>query len=97
MAGTQVAYTDLPFFYSDLFSWGYEAVGDISTRHQIVEDWVNPGEEGVLYYLDGTRLVGVLNWNVWEGVAMARSLLERREPVTPEALRGKIRNPGSSA
>ena len=97
MAGTQVAYTDLPFFYSDLFSWGYEAVGDISTRHQIVEDWVNPGEEGVLYYLDGTRLVGVLNWNVWEGVGMARSLLERREAVTPEALRGKIRNPGSSA
>ncbi len=92
MAGGRAAYTERPFFYSDLYHWGYEAVGDLNTRHRVVEDWVVPGDEGVLYYLEGDRLVGVLNWNVWDAVPTARALLEMPRRWTDEELRGQIRN-----
>ena len=39
MAGAGRRYDHLPFFYSDLFELGYEAVGDVSSRHQTVADW----------------------------------------------------------
>ena len=58
---------------------GDEAVGDVDTPRTAVEDWVNLGEEGVLYYLEDRRLVGVVNWNVWDGIPAARALLA--EPV----------------
>ena len=49
MAGARRRYDHLPFFYSDLFDLGYEAVGDLSARHQIVEDWKEKFREGVVY------------------------------------------------
>lgn len=92
MTGMLEPYREIPFFYSDLYAWGYEAVGEVDTRHRVVEDWVIPGEEGVVYYLDDTRLVGVLNWNVWEGVPKARALLARDRHWTARELIGQIRN-----
>jgi NADPH-dependent 2,4-dienoyl-CoA reductase/sulfur reductase-like enzyme len=85
-------YDHCPFFYSDVFAWGFEAVGRIDAQLTIVEDWVVTGEEGVLYYLDQNRLVGVLCWNVWDGVDTARQMLAHPGTVTPSELRGKIRN-----
>ena len=32
MAGADEPYTHLPFFYSDLFELGYEAVGEVDSR-----------------------------------------------------------------
>lgn len=92
MTGALEPYTEVPFFYSDLYAWGYEAVGDVDTRHRMVQDWVVLGEEGVVYYLDGTRLVGVLNWNVWGGVPKARALLAIDRDWAPSELMGQIRN-----
>lgn len=95
MAGAQEAYATRPFFYSDIYSWGYEAVGHLDTRYDMVEDWVRPGEEGVVYYLDKQRLVGILNWNVWDGVPTARTLLDSERRWTPEELRAQITNMNS--
>src|SRR5690606_19883528 len=53
MAGVAEDYVTQPFFYSDLFDLGYEAVGLLDTRLQVVEDWREPNREGVIYYLDG--------------------------------------------
>lgn len=92
MAGALDPYTEWPFFYSDLYTWGYEAVGDLNTSHEIVEDWVVPGEEGVMYYLQEGRLVGVLNWNVWDGVEKARMLMAEDRRWTADSLLGRIRN-----
>src|SRR3954452_12635487 len=39
MAGESDAYRHQPFFYSDLFDLGYEAVGDLDSTLDIVEDW----------------------------------------------------------
>lgn len=92
MAGANKKYTHEPFFYSDLYEFGYEAIGDCRTVHDVVEDWVTPGEEGIIYYLDQHRVVGVLNWNVWDGIPQAESLIQSGEPVGPDTLRGRIRN-----
>jgi hypothetical protein len=35
-------YDHLPFFYSDLFDLGYEAVGNLDARLEIVADWKEP-------------------------------------------------------
>ena len=39
MAGAAERYYHLPFFYSDLFDLGYEAVGKIDLRFEVVADW----------------------------------------------------------
>ena len=45
MAGEDAPYTELPFFYSDLFDLGYEAVGVLDARMQTVEQWVTRNED----------------------------------------------------
>ncbi|MDE2366136.1 MAG: FAD-dependent oxidoreductase, partial [Betaproteobacteria bacterium] len=42
MAGQADAYRHQPFFYSDLFDLGYEAVGELDSSLDIVEDWKEP-------------------------------------------------------
>jgi NADPH-dependent 2,4-dienoyl-CoA reductase/sulfur reductase-like enzyme len=90
MTGDDAPYTILPFFYSDLFDLGYEAVGRLDARLDIFEDWRTPYREGVVYYLDGGRVRGVLLWNVWGQVDAARELIARPGPVDMESLRRHI-------
>jgi NADPH-dependent 2,4-dienoyl-CoA reductase/sulfur reductase-like enzyme len=90
MVGANDSYTHIPMFYSDLFDLGYEAVGDISSKLQIVEDWQEPFKKGVIYYLDQGRVRGVLLWNVWEQVNNARTLLMDVGPFQASDLKGKI-------
>jgi 3-phenylpropionate/trans-cinnamate dioxygenase ferredoxin reductase component len=90
MAGAARRYDHLPFFYSDLFDLGYEAVGDVSARHQAVADWKEKFREGVVYYLQGGRVRGVLLWNVWNQVDAARALIAEPGPFRPEQLKGRL-------
>jgi NADPH-dependent 2,4-dienoyl-CoA reductase/sulfur reductase-like enzyme len=90
LAGAQRRYDHLPFFYSDLFDLGYEAVGEISTRHRIVEDWKEKFREGVVYYLEAGRVRGVLLWNTWGQVDAARALIAEPGPFGPEQLKGRL-------
>jgi len=75
MAGKGESYTHLPFFYSDLFQLGYEAVGELDPRLEIESEWKEPFREGVVYYLKDGRVRGVLLWNTWGQVDNARSLI----------------------
>jgi 3-phenylpropionate/trans-cinnamate dioxygenase ferredoxin reductase subunit len=90
MAGSGERYTHLPFFYSDLFDLGYEAVGDLDPRLDVVADWDAPFRKGVLYYLAGGRVRGVLLWNTWGQVDAARQLIAEPGPFRPEDLKGRI-------
>jgi NADPH-dependent 2,4-dienoyl-CoA reductase/sulfur reductase-like enzyme len=91
MAGEPAAYDHLPFFYSDLFDLGYEAVGDMDARLQTVADWKVPFREGVIYYLRDGRVRGVLLWNVWGQVDAARALIAEPGPFTAQSLKGRLR------
>src|SRR5574341_823782 len=83
LTGQAEPYHHLPFFYSDLFELGYEAVGDLDARHQTVADWKEPFREGVVYYLKDGRVRGVLLWNTWGQVDAARSLIAQPGPFRP--------------
>lgn len=90
MAGAAERYEHLPYFYSDLFDLGYEAVGEFGTNLEIVEDWKEPFKKGVVYYLKAGRVRGVLLWNTWDQVDAARRLIAAKETITPAALTGRI-------
>jgi 3-phenylpropionate/trans-cinnamate dioxygenase ferredoxin reductase subunit len=90
MAGDSTPYDHLPFFYSDMFDLGYEAVGEMSPELDIVADWKEPYREGVVYYLREGRVRGVLLWNVWGQVDAARSLIAEPGPLRPEDLKGRL-------
>jgi NADPH-dependent 2,4-dienoyl-CoA reductase/sulfur reductase-like enzyme len=90
MTGSAEPYTLLPYFYSDLFDLGYEAVGLLDDRLDVVENWTVPYREGVVYYIDDGRVRGVLLWNVWGQVDAARELIAERGPHDAESVRGRL-------
>jgi len=90
MAGKSEPYDHLPFFYSDMFDLGYEAVGEVDSRLETFADWKRPNEEGVIYYLESGRVRGVLLWNVWEQVEAARQLIAEPGPFKVEDLEGRL-------
>ncbi len=90
MAGRSEKYHHLPFFYSDLFDLGYEAVGEFGAHLEIVEDWKVRFRKGVVYYLKEGKVRGVLLWNTWGQIDAARQLIASHETVRPDALKGRI-------
>jgi NADPH-dependent 2,4-dienoyl-CoA reductase/sulfur reductase-like enzyme len=90
MAGANEPYTHLPYFYSDMFELGYEAVGTLDPRLETVADWKEPFEKGVVYYLEEGRVRGMLLWNVWGQVDQARALIADPGPFKAEDLKERI-------
>jgi 3-phenylpropionate/trans-cinnamate dioxygenase ferredoxin reductase component len=88
MAGAGQPYLHLPFFYSDLFDLGYEAVGDVDSRRSMLSEWAEPSRKGVVGYLDDDgKPVGFLLWDVWDRVEPARELIRAGEPISASTLR----------
>lgn len=91
MAGAKKPYDYLPYFYSDLFDLGFEAVGELDARMQTFADWKEEFREGVVYYLEAGKVKGVLLWNVWEKVGAARELINKKQSYKkPHDLKGRL-------
>lgn len=90
MAGEAEPYDHLPFFYSDLFDLGYEAVGELDPQLSTFADWKEPYREGVVYYLRDGRVRGLLLWNVWGQVDAARRLIAQAGPFDAAGLMGRL-------
>ncbi len=90
MAGEREPYHHLPSFYSDLFEFSYEAVGDLDPRLEIVTDWTKQNRLGVIYYLRESRVRGVLLWNIWGAVDAARELIAEPGPLKIEDLKKRL-------
>jgi NADPH-dependent 2,4-dienoyl-CoA reductase/sulfur reductase-like enzyme len=86
MTGAAEPYRHLPFFYSDLFDLGYEAVGRLDSSLETIASWQTPFREGLVYYLEGDRVRGVLLWGIFGKVDAARELVSGRVPVVRSAL-----------
>ncbi len=87
MAGADTPYNYLPFFYSDLFDLGYEAVGDVDSRLDTVAEWAEPNRKGVVCYVEDGKPRGFLLWDVWDKVDAARDLIAAGDPVDRVAVR----------
>jgi 3-phenylpropionate/trans-cinnamate dioxygenase ferredoxin reductase subunit len=92
MAGKSEPYHHLPFFYSDLFELGYEAVGELDSRLEIFEDWEEEFRKGVLYYCKDGMIRGVLLWNTWGRVDTARELIMSKKKFESGSLKGLIKD-----
>jgi 3-phenylpropionate/trans-cinnamate dioxygenase ferredoxin reductase component len=88
MAGADEPYEHLPFFYSDLFDLGYEAVGEVDSRLDTVAEWAEPYRKGVVAYVDDQRRPrGFLLWDVWGKVDDATALIRAGQPVDEAKLK----------
>ena len=82
MAGAGTLYDHLPFFYSDLFDLGYEAVGEVDSRLETIETWEEPNRKGTIAYVDEDRRPrGFLLWDTWGKVDAARELIRAAQPI----------------
>lgn len=87
MAGANEPYRHLPFFYSDLFELGYEAVGEVDSRKTTLARWAEPNRKGVVAYVDEERRPrGFLLVDVWGKVDAATGLIAAGEPVDDPVL-----------
>jgi 3-phenylpropionate/trans-cinnamate dioxygenase ferredoxin reductase component len=91
MAGEGEQFTYMPYFFSDLFDFGYEAVGDVDSSLETFTDWQMENETGVIYYLKEGRVRGAMMCNVWDKVDAAREIIRKAAPVTREDLLGAIK------
>ena len=90
MAGAGEPFSNIPYFWSDMFDLGYEVMGHIDSSMETVADWKDEFKEGVVYYMEGTRVRGVLLWNMWDKWGPAGDLVADTGPFTPADLMGRI-------
>ncbi len=89
MSGEAQAYTHFPFFYSDEFDMGYEAVGELNKKKfDIFEDWIEPYKKGAVIYLDDGKIKGVIFWNLWGKVDQGRAVIAGGKTYTQAELKG---------
>jgi NADPH-dependent 2,4-dienoyl-CoA reductase/sulfur reductase-like enzyme len=92
MVGEFEPYNTLPLFYSDMFDMGFEAVGELDPNLNVVIDWKMQPEKGVVYYLNDDKgsIEGIILWNVWGKVDVARELIDSDEHFEPVSVINRI-------
>jgi len=88
MSGDKIKYDHMPFFYSDLFDLGYEAVGEMNKDFTIVSDWIEPYKKGTIFYLDDNKIVGLIFWNLWGKVDQGREIIREGKEYKDKDLKG---------
>ncbi len=81
MAGGKIKYDHIPYFFSDLFEFGYEAVGDLDPRLITYYVWKKEFDTGIIYYLKEEMVRGVMLCNVWDKVPAARELIKKQAKI----------------
>jgi NADPH-dependent 2,4-dienoyl-CoA reductase/sulfur reductase-like enzyme len=90
MAGAGEPFTYMPYFFSDLFEFGYEAVGVVDSALTTVTDWQEENETGAVYYLEDGRVRGVMLCNIWDKLDEARALIGSGIRMGERDLRGAV-------
>ncbi len=91
MAGAGERYEQMPFFFSDLFEFGYEAIGDCDSRLQTFADWQEMNRKGVIYYLKDGLVQGAMTCGIFGQTDVARDMIMAQKTIEPSSLRGRIR------
>ncbi|WP_026927899.1 NAD(P)/FAD-dependent oxidoreductase [Granulicoccus phenolivorans] len=75
MAGGEESYDYTPIFWSDLFDDGYEAMGSLDARAEVIERWNDDRTAAVLHYVRDGKPIGVLLWNTWDSTGKAKQVV----------------------
>ena len=96
MAGGLEPFTYLPYFYSDLFDLGFEAVGKLDGRMRTLAAWETPFRKGVVAYLENGVVQGILLWNQGKVLDWARKMVVDKTPLgTVEDLKAMLPVPAA--
>jgi 3-phenylpropionate/trans-cinnamate dioxygenase ferredoxin reductase component len=82
LAGAEQPYTHLPAKWFSVGDLRFEGVGELWARLDTEIVWVQPGREGVVFYLRDDVIRGVLLINVPERIEWARGLIRDAHPTT---------------
>jgi 3-phenylpropionate/trans-cinnamate dioxygenase ferredoxin reductase component len=88
MSGEMEKYDNFPFFYSDLFDLGYEALGELNKDYEIYSDWINPYKKGTLFYLKQNKIRGLVFWNLWGKVEKGQEVISKGMTFNKDDLAG---------
>jgi len=91
MTGVGYEYDYMPYFWSDLFDFGYEAVGEVDARNQIFTDWEIENQKGVIYYHRDWKIRGIMTCNIYGKMDDARTMIRSGKEMLPEDLKGAIK------
>lgn len=83
LAGAAESYEHLPYFFSDLFDFGYEAVGEVDSQLEVTAAWEQEYRTGVLTYRRDGRVRGMVMCNLWDRIDAARETIRRDAPAMP--------------
>jgi NADPH-dependent 2,4-dienoyl-CoA reductase/sulfur reductase-like enzyme len=81
MLGQEVAFGEIPYFFSDQYDVGMEYSGFASGSDEVVIRGDVATREFVAFWLADDRVVAGMNVNVWDVNDSIRDLIRAREPV----------------
>jgi 3-phenylpropionate/trans-cinnamate dioxygenase ferredoxin reductase subunit len=89
MLGQEVAFTHLPYFYTDQYDLGMEYSGWVppGAAYRVVNRGDVAGREFVAFWLDGDgRLLAGMNVNIWDVNDQVQELISSGRPLDPTRL-----------
>lgn len=86
MAGKEVSYEELPYFYSDQFDLGMEYAGFATDWDEVVIRGDEKGREFIAFWLNEGCVQAGMNVNIWDVSETVTGLIRSRRPVDLAAL-----------
>lgn len=86
MAGAEVVYDELPYFYSDQYDVGMEYVGYATDWDEVVIRGDKDAREFIAFWLKDGRVLAGMNVNIWDVSDTIGELIRSRRAVDVAAL-----------
>ena len=86
MAGEDVVYDDLPYFFSDQYDLGMEYVGYATKWDELVIRGSKEDREFIAFWLKEGRILAGMNVNIWEVSDTIGELIKSKRAVDLAAL-----------
>ncbi len=89
MLGMRAVFDEIPYFYTDQYDLGMELSGypPLMTDAELVVRGDLDAREFIAFWVDGGRVVGGMNVNVWDVNKAVQALIRSGERVDPDKLR----------
>ena len=81
MAGDDVSYDEIPYFFSDQYDVGMEYVGFVTESDRIIYRGSVEEREFIAFWMNGDRVVAGMNVNVWDVSDTISDLIRSRTEV----------------